>query len=144
MKTLIALFLVFINTIALSQEYNLDVGSRTGCTGRGICTISIPPDGEKSIEANTSLVQNKKGAIIIRIYRDKLSQDEHDRILGEPINSKNKEQLQFVMDEALPLPEEIIAITSVTKSKQLAVLEAKSYPTNVTDQYIESTIINPD
>lgn len=141
------LFLVCISTIALSQEYKASFGKYTGCLrAGGICTIETPPlSNNKAIyDNNLSFIRTEEGATILRVYRDKLTVEEHDRILGVPITSKNKNLLQFTMEEALPLPEEIKAVTSNKKSKQLAELEAKTYPTVITDNYIDITIVPVD
>jgi len=94
--------------------------------------------------ANVSFITTREGAIILRIHRDKLTKEEQDRILGVPIIPRSKNDLQFIMEKALPLPEDITALTSKTRSKQLTVLEAKSYPTIISDQYIDITIVIPE
>jgi len=139
------LFLVCIASSALSQEYKATFGKYTGClrTG-GICTITnIPSAISKTSENrnNTSFIQTKEGATILRVYRNKLTQDEQDHILGTPITSKNKSSLQFIMEETLPLSKDIIAATSKIRSKQLTRLEAKTYPTVISDKYIDITIV---
>jgi len=143
MKTIfITLFLVCISTIAFSQEHKATFGKYTGCLrAGGICTIETPQISEAENTNNISFITTQEGATIIRIYRDKLTPDEQDQILGEPITLKNKSLLQFKMEEALPLPEQIKSLTSTTKSKQLTTLEAKTYPTVITDTYIDITII---
>ncbi|MFT5892408.1 MAG: hypothetical protein ACI9Y7_002518 [Dokdonia sp.] len=145
--TLTTLFLVCISTIALSQEYRIEIGSRTGCTGRGICTIESPPDPMNKTtvnSANASIIQTKEGVTLLRIYREQLTQEEQDRVLGVPIMSKSKNVLEFTMEEALPLPEDIIAITAATRSRQISVLKAKTYPTVISDTYIDITIVAPE
>ena len=141
------LLLVCISTIALSQEHKASFGKYTGClrTG-GICTIETPSasNGKTINTNNISFITTKEGATVLRIYRDQLSQEELDQILGTPITSENKSSLQFIMEEALPLSEEIKVLTSNTKSKQLAVLEAKTYPTVITNNYIDITIVRAD
>ncbi|GGG37018.1 hypothetical protein GCM10011344_42350 [Dokdonia pacifica] len=142
------LLLVCTSTIALSQEHKATFGKYTGClrTG-GICTIESPPVSDNKttvVNNNISFITIKEGATILRVYRDQLSQEELDQILGTPITSENKSSLQFIMEEALPLPEDIIALTSKTKSKQLTALEAKTYPTVITDNYIDITIVRAD
>jgi len=129
-----------------SQEYRLEIGSRTGCTGRGICTITSPTDPtNKTAEStnNASIIKAVNGSAILKVYREKLTKEESDRILGAPIISKSKETLEFTMEEALVLPEEISTQTAVTRSRQINVLEAKTYPTVITDAYINITIIAP-
>ncbi|MFC4634783.1 hypothetical protein ACFO3O_12750 [Dokdonia ponticola] len=144
---LTTLFLVYLSTSALSQEYRLEIGTRTGCSGRGICTITSTPNPVDKTAKNTnnaSIILAANGSTVLRVYREKLTQEELDHILGGPIPSKGKEASEFIMEEALPLPEEIIAITATDKSKQLSVLEAKIYPTVITDEYIDITILDPE
>ncbi|MEP0266823.1 hypothetical protein [Dokdonia sp.] len=147
MKTiLITLFLVCNITIAFSQTTMITIGSRTGCTGRGICTITNTPDTDnKTVNTNNaSFIHIKEGTTVLRIYRNKLTQDEQDRVLGTSITSKNKDSLQFIMEEALSLSEQVTAIISITRSKQITELEAKTYPTIITEDYIDITIIEPN
>lgn len=136
------LFLVCISTSALSQEYRAQFGSFTNCArqGRHLCSIESVSQKDNN-RTNVSFITTKEGAIILRIHRDKLTKEEQDRILGMPITSRNKNDLQFILEEALPLPEDITALISKTRSKQLTVLEAKSYPTIISDQYIDITIV---
>lgn len=143
----ISLFLVCLSTSAFTQEHKASFGKYTGCLrAGGICTIETPPvsDNKTTNTNNMSFVTTKEGATIIRIYRDKLTLGEQDQILGIPITSKNKDSLQFTMEEALPLSDEIKAVTSNTKSKQISILEAKTYPTSITDKYIDITIVAVD
>jgi hypothetical protein len=145
--TLTTLFLVCISTIALSQEYIIEIGSRTGCTGRGICTIESPPDPMNRTTGNStnaSIIQTKEGATLLRIYREQITKEEQERMLGISIISNNKDVLKFTMKEALPLPEDIIAITAAKRSRQISVLEAKAYPTVISDTYIDITIVAPE
>lgn len=141
-RILTSLFLVCISTIAFSQTTTIIIGSRTGCTGRGICTITNTPNVDnKTININNaSFIQIKENETILRVYISKLTQDEQDRILGIPITSKNKNSLQFVMEESILLSEEVRAITATTRSKQISVLEAKTYPTTITDEFIDIMI----
>lgn len=145
--TLTALFLVCLSTIAYSQEYRLEIGTRTGCSGRGICTITSTPDQVDKTANNTnnaSIFLAVDGSTVLRVYREKLTQEELDHILRAPILSKSKEAPEFVMEESLQLPEEISVLTATTRSKQINVLEAKTYPTVITEEYIDITILDPE
>ncbi|WP_299767069.1 hypothetical protein [uncultured Dokdonia sp.] len=146
MKSILTtLFLVCISTSALSQEYRAQFGSFTNCARQGRHLCSIENISQKDVNrANASFITTEEGAIILRIHRDKLTKEEQDRILGAPITSRNKNDLQFTMEKALSLPEGITALTSKTRSKQLTILEAKSYPTIISDQYIDITIVIPN
>lgn len=139
--TLTTIFLLCISTIALSQEYRIEIGSRTGCTGRGICTITNAPNPmNKTAQKtnNASIIQTKESTVILRVYRDLLTKEELDHILGMPITSKNKDSIQFTMEETLQLPEDII-----TGYKQISILEAKTYPTVISEEYVDIIIISP-
>lgn len=142
---LTTLFLVCIHTIALSQEYKATFGKKPTCNKHGgICSIQSSNNQNKTTNPNNvSFMYTKEGATILRIYREKLTKDEQDRILGTPILSKSKEASEFIMEEALPLPEEISRVTATDKSKQLTTLEAKTYPTVITEEYKDITIIDP-
>ncbi len=145
--TLTTLFLVCLSSIAYSQEHRLEIGTRTGCSGRGICSIISTPDPINKTTKNAnnaSIILTVDGSTVLRVYREKLTQEELDRILGTSILSKSKETSEFIMEEALPLPEEISALTATTRSKQIHILEAKTYPTVITEEYIDITIIDPE
>ena len=141
---LTAIFVLCSVTNAISQDFTATFGKYTGClrTG-GICTISEPPEGDTSAvsNANTSFVTDDNGSTTLRIYRDKLTQEEQDQLLELSIVSTTKNKMQFVMEEALPLSENIKERTAVKKIRQLTVLEAKTYPVIVTDAFIDITIV---
>lgn len=144
MKNLLTtLFLVCLHTIAVSQEHTATFGKNPTCNRQGgICTMQSGGSSSKSASANNvSIIQTIDGATILRVYREQLTQDEEDRIFGVPIKSNTKGSLQFTMYEAIELPSEIIAETAVTKSRQAQQLEAKTYPTAITDKYIDITIV---
>ena len=141
---LTAIFVLCSVTNALSQEFTTTFAKYPDCKrGRGICDIRTPPEGEKSTvsNANTSFVTDDNGSTILRIYRDKLTQEEQDQLLELSIVSTTKNKMQFVMEEALPLSENIKERTAVKKLRQLKVLEAKTYPVIVTDAFIDITIV---
>lgn len=143
---LTTLLLVCIQTIALSQEYQATFGKNPTCNRQGgICTML--PGSSSSKNANTnnvSVIQTKAGATIIRVYRERLTQEEEDRIFGVPLAAETKNSLQFVMHTAIELPPEIVRATAVTKSRQIQRLEAKTYPTVITDKYIDITIVGKE
>lgn len=136
------LLLVCLHTIAVSQEHTATFGKNPTCNRQGgICTMQPGSSSSKSENVNNvSIILTKDGATILRIYRERLTQDEEDRIFGVPIVAETKNSLQFTMHEAIALPSEVVAETAVTKSRQLQQLEAKSYPTVVTDKYIDIII----
>lgn len=143
-ETLTTLLLVCTTTIALSQEHKATFGKYTGClrTG-GICTISSPPTSSKASEDNNiSVLAKKDGSIILRIYREKLSKEDEYSIFNQDITDQSKNTLQFTMLEALPLSEKLTDTLPTQKSKQLTVIEAKEYPTTISDSYIDITIVN--
>ena len=144
MKTFfITLVLVCISTIALSQEYRATFGKYPDCLRRGgICTITSTPSSSaiKSITGNISFITQKDGAIILRVYRDKLTKEEQDIILGVPITSRTNNSLQFTMETAIALPKDDSALSATKSTKELSTLEAKTYPTIISDKYIDITI----
>ena len=141
MKTLLTtLVIVCTVTIAISQEYTATFGKNPTCNrAGGICTMKPNNNASKSAN-NVSIVQTKDGATIIRVYRQRLTQDQENLIFGEPIRGDTRNNVQFVMHAAIDLPPEIVSATAVTKSKQVQQLEAKTYPTVITDKYIDITI----
>lgn len=143
---LTTLLLVCLHTIAVSQEHTATFGKNPTCNRQGgICTMQSGDSSSKSVNTNNvSIIQTKDGATVLRIHREQLTQDEEDRIFGVPIKSNTKGSLQFTMYEAIELPSEIIAETAVTKSRQAQQLEAKTYPTAITDKYIDITIVESD
>ena len=76
------------------------------------------------------------------IDSNKLSLEESRRVLGEPITGKNRTTLQFVMEETIQLAHDVKQLISQTPSEQPATLEARIYPTKITDEYIDISIIN--
>lgn len=144
MKTLFTtLLLVCISTIVLSQEYTASFGKYPDCIRRGgICTItSTPPSSAiKSTTANISFITAKDGATILRIYRDKLTKEEQDLVLGAPITSKTKNSLQFTMEAAIALPVDNNILKTTKSVKKPTTLAAKTYPTHISDSYIDITI----
>lgn len=144
MKTILtALFLVCITSIALSQDHTLNLGNYPDCVRRGgnFCSMTTDRSEMGSSDNNISFVHLKEGSTLLRIYREKLTQIEHDLILGEPITSVNINTLTFRLDHSFTFPDSIVEMTSNSKSKQIQTLEAKTYPTKITEKYIDITII---
>lgn len=144
MKTLFTtLVLVCISTIALSQEFRATFGKYPDCIRRGgICTISNTSSTStiKSATGNISFITSKDGATVLRVHRDKLTKEEQDLILGAPITSNTKNSLQFTMEAAIALPTDNMVLSATKSTKQLTTLDAKTYPTTISDTYIDITI----
>ena len=140
MKILYTL-LLFISSSVLIQAQNatITIGRGTNCFGRGLCSITNT-NNERSQEYNTSFIQIDTSIIVLRIYRDKLSKDQLDRIFGKPITSKNQDSLQFVLEESISIPQKLQKYTATDHLKQLAVLGIKTYPTKITKEHIDIII----
>ena len=139
MKSLyIAILILYLPLFCQGQNVSLTIGRGTDCFGRGACSITT----ENSNNYNATIVHKTNGKIILRIYRKKLRLEESHRILGEPITGKNRTTLQFVMEEALLLAPDIKQLISQVPSEQSVTLEARIYPTEITDEYIDITINN--
>lgn len=140
---LTTILLMGLHSIALSQEYTATFGKNPTCHRQGgICTMQSGSGSSKGANSNNvSIIQTKDGATIIRVYRERLTQEEEDRIFGAPIVAETKNSLQFVMHEAIDLPPEIVSVTDMTKSRQIQTLEAKNYPVVISDKYIDITIL---
>ncbi len=135
---IITILLLWLPVFGLAQNVRITIGRGTNCFGRGACSIST----ESSKNYNAAFIQTANGASILRIYRQKLSKEEDDRVLGEPITSSNLNELEFTMEESLFLSEHIKQLTSPIRSKQLDSLKAGAYATFVTPNYIDITILN--
>jgi len=139
MKSLyIAILILYLPLFCQGQNVSLTIGRGTDCFGRGACSITT----ENSNNYNATIVHKANGKIILRIYRKKLRLEESHQVLGAPITGKNKTILQFVMEEALLLAPDIKQLISQVPSEQPVTLEARIYPTEITDEYIDITINN--
>jgi hypothetical protein len=139
MKSLyIAILMLYLPLFCQGQNVSLTIGRGTDCFGRGACSITT----ENSNNYNADVIRMANGKTILRIYRNKLSLEESHRVLGEPITEKNKTTLQFVMENAISLTHDVKQLISQAPSEQPAMLEARNYPTKITDEYIDITIIN--
>jgi hypothetical protein len=139
MKSLyIAILILYLPLCCQGQNVSLTIGRGTDCFGRGACSITK----ENSNNYNATIIHKTNGKIILRIYRKKLGLEESHRVLGEPITGKNRTTLQFVMEEALLLTPDIKQLISQVPSEVPATLEARIYPTEITDEYIDVTINN--
>jgi len=139
MKSLyIAILILCLPLLCNGQNISLTIGRGTDCFGRGACSITT----ENSNNYNASIIHKTNGNIILRIYRKKLRLEESHRVLGEPITGKNRTTLQFVMEDAIPLTHDVIQLIYLTSSEQTVTLEARVYPTKITDEYIDITIFN--
>lgn len=131
-----------------AQDSRIKIGTRSGCSGRGICTIESVPESSKkssvSFKPNASIVHTEEGATLLRVYRDKMTRKEQDNILGAPITSANSNVLKFVMEESLPLEHTMSQSISGERVNRIKMLAAKSYPTFITKEYIDITIITAE
>lgn len=137
-STITILLLVCLPVFGFTQNVKMTIGRGTNCFGRGACSIST----ENSNNYNANFVQNANGVTSLRIYRDKLTREEEDRVLGVPINSVNQNLLKFVMDEPLVLPENLKQLTAPTRSKQLDTLKQGTYQTVITAAYIDIKLVD--
>ena len=137
-STITTLLLVCLPVFGFTQNVKLTIGRGTNCFGRGACSIST----ENSNNYNANFVQNANGVTFLRIYRDKLTKNEEDRVLGVPINSVNQNLLNFIMDEPLILSENLKQLTSPIRSKQLDILKSGTYQTVITPSYIDIKLVN--
>jgi hypothetical protein len=139
MKSLyIAILILYLPLFCQGQNVSLTVGRGTDCFGRGACSINTA----NSNDYNARVIRMANGKTILRIYRNKLSLEESHRVLGEPITGKNRTTVRFVMEEALLLTPDIKQLISQVPSEEPATLEARIYPTEITDEYIDVTINN--
>jgi len=137
----IIVFILFIGYTLSAQNATITVGRGTNCFGRGLCSITNTSISNSSSQiSNASFIIIKDSITVLRIYRDKLSKDESDRILGEPITSKNIDSLEFIMEEVLSIPTRMQQYTAVDNVQKIRALEIKTYPTEITEKYIDITI----
>ncbi len=145
MKTILTtLLLVCLTTLAQSQNTKMSIGRRTGCFGSGACNFTMVDETDKNIsrDYNATFITGKDGSLILRIIRDRLTEDEASRVLSPPIGKDKGTDKIFLLEESVPLPQEIIAKTSTIKSQQITELKAHSYPTVISKEFIDITIIN--
>jgi len=132
------IFLLCLPLMSQAQNAIITIGRGTNCFGRGACSITT----ENTKSYNASFIHNSDGTTVLRIYRDKLSKEDEDRVLGEPITYSNKSSLQFELVETIFFSQNIKECTSSIKLKQLDSLSAKIYATKITSQFIDITIID--
>lgn len=130
-----------INTVQ-EIEVRITTGRRSGCFGSGMCTITKIDKNNREGQANAVLITQKDGRSLLRIYRNNLTQQQETKLMGVQITASNKTTLQFIMEEALPLTTDIKTRTASTINKQLAILPVGSYPTIITEKYIDITLVN--
>ncbi|MEM7087099.1 MAG: hypothetical protein AAF489_13010 [Bacteroidota bacterium] len=139
MRIFVYLFLVMsFSPICNAQNATITIGRGTDCFGRGACSITI----ENSNEFNATFFKNHNGTTILRIYRDKLSKENEDRIFGNPITEFNMNSLNFQMEEEIPIHNTIEPSTSSTWPKELNRLKTGIYPTVITMNYIDVQVLN--
>jgi hypothetical protein len=134
---IITLLLLWLPFSGPAQNVKITIGRGTNCFGRGACSIST----ESSKNCNAAFIQLANGSVILRIYRKKLSKEEDERVLGEPITSANLNVLKFTMEEPLYFFENIKQFTAPVRSKQLDSLKTGSYSTLITPNHIDITLI---
>lgn len=137
MKTLYILLLISFTSFGQNE---LTFGRHgADCRGSGICSFNVP-SSKNQADANSIFIENEDGSITLRIFRDKLTTDDENKLMGTTITEANMRKLSFTMQAALPLPVEIQEILVATKLKNTQELEAKTYPTVIREDYIDITI----
>ncbi|WP_438968636.1 hypothetical protein [Nonlabens sp.] len=139
MKNLITIALLCLLTSAYSQEEisgnnidtNLTFGKYTDCfRPGGICTFN---KNTKEKTANSQSVFNKDQTLTIYIHRDQITPVEEFKILGEELHEEtNLEELTFLMEEELEIPEE--ARLALKLPEYLTTIAVGEYPIKVTEK----------
>jgi hypothetical protein len=133
--------LIFCSCTAIihGQNAKITIGRGTNCFGRGACSIELV-ENSKAAATSNAVFDLKKNQIVLRIFREKLNQDEHARLFGQPITSENNSSLQFIMDEAIDIPAGLKQHLFRSFGKTVHQMKKGTYTTNISKESIEITL----
>lgn len=138
------IFLWCLTATAQTQEISMklnfkhiDCGVRRGfhCKEASSKT-SIQP----TTQYNSTYILGKT-VVILRIHRNQITSEDEIQLFGERITRRNQQRLKFELPEGEPLDSEVLQYINEDMRTLHPFLEAKSYLTMITKNYIDITLI---
>jgi hypothetical protein len=138
------MFLWCLTATAQTQEISMklnfkhiDCGVRRGFS----CKEPNPTETSKvAAQYNATYILGKT-VIILRIHRDQITVADEIQLFGERITKRNRQRLKFELPEEEPLDNQVLQFINEDMRTMHPFLEAKSYLTIISKNYIDITLI---
>ena len=140
---LFALAFGLMGSISHAQTTQVKIGRHGACsTGRGICGIQTQADAKTTDTNNNNAVflKSEDGSIILRLYKNKLSQFQIDTLFGKHINPESTTAV-LQIDQEFSLDSATKSSLYFTTGIHLNLINAASFEALINEDYIDVILL---